>query len=398
MKKYSGYLMTGVAIFSLNCLCAEPILYSEAVEKAKKEGADIVVLSTGSDWLPNADAVGKAFKILEDKVGNLQGKLIWAIYDDKENVSKEAQEKKEIMPSVKVWNYPAIQVLDSASRPLFFEEGVTASRITGVGNDVEKAITARKNRDFFWVDAEKTTGPAAVELIAKGLGCMPENMARSYKNEIEKMNKEDPTDAKGYHLKYTYWFLSHVEKDVNDLIDKQQHDAALALVDEKLKKPMLTVSQRQSILAGKFRILKSMGDLKNALLVLKQMIALDPKSDFSFGAKNLITYYTQPVKCTGLSWTNSDNRPEWTPMIFDLGSTLKSSGTYELEFKHKGGHTKFRNPVLKSCNNIVVGISDNKEGNTFILQVPRGGRLRLEVEGQGTGWFDGRGDVIVTKK
>ncbi len=383
-------LLSGV----FNCMAA-PVPYSEALELAKKDKKNIVVVCTGSDWLPSANDIEKAYASLEKDFP--QDKVIWALYDEKEKASEA--ELKAPKPPIGVWNFPAVQILDSEARPVFYAEGIKPSTLMKLGPIVEKYEKLIDKRDGLWNAAKDKSGEEAYVLIAKGLDAMPEKMARYYKPQIEQLAKLDPSDKTGAHMKYTFGFLSFIEKEINGRIKDQKFDEAKKYIQDCLKKPALTTYQRQMLMAGMFRLQKEQGNLPAALDSLKALVKIDPKTEFAQGAKRMVAYYTQPVKMKNLSWSQGDNRPLWIPMLFDVSSVMKEPGTYEIEFKHRDGHTKFRNPVIKSGNNELVKVSDDKESNKFTVTISKlSGRPILQIDSQGTGWFAGCGDVIITKK
>ncbi len=397
------YFSAGLPLFCVAAaVCsihaAEILPYKEALEKARTEKKALVVLSDGSDWLPCSAPLNKAYKAAADKAASPD--VIWAVHDEK-NVQTEESRKAE-KPPVKVWSYPALQILDPEGRPLYFKQSIKPSDVAGLSQTISRMQELQKKRDEFWQKAAGQKGPAAAESLFKGLSLMDESLARheKYKPQRELIKKEDPSDSKGYYLRYTYHYLSFMEKDINKAIEEKKYADAYKAVDEKLRLPALSQYQKQQILSAKFRIAKEEGKLQNGLNYLKQVVALGPDTEYGKGARNLIDYYTRPVKLEGLFWTGDDNRPVWLPMVVDVSSAVKGGGTFEIEFKHKGGHTKFRNPAFKSSSGkVLASLSDMKEGRNFTLTLPSGGaRVLLEVESQGTGWFDGRGDIVITKK
>lgn len=392
------------ALGACHCVlqAADILPYPQALQKAKEEKKSIVVVSDGSDWLPVSPALNQAYKTVTGRLAALDGKVIWAIHDEK-NVKPTGEEsQKAPKPPMKVWNYPAVQILDSEGRPLYFKEAIKPEELSALGTVIPKVEELKKKRDGYWEKAEKEKGKgnAAIENIAKGLSLLDDQIVRqgSYKPQIERIKTEDPKDKKGYYLRFTYQFLPYIENEINKRIAEKKFAEAYAVVDEKLKLPALTTYQKQSIMVAKFRIAREEGQLEKGLGFLKQVTALEPNSELGKGAAQMARFYTQPVKLDGMRWTTADNRPVWLPMVVDVSSAIKGTGQYKIEFKHAGGNTKFRNPAFKnSSGRVLAALTDNKEAREFTLNLSSGGKVILEVESQGTGWFDGRGDIIVTK-
>lgn len=400
---FKSFLLPALSLCLFSAQGGEIIPYPQALEEAKSNKKTIVVVSDGSDWLPVSPQLNTTYKAVANKLTALDKSVIWAIHDEKNTLPKDRKSvDSQIIPPMKVWNYPAVQILDSEGRPLYFEEGIAPSRLEKLDTVIPKIEDLRKKRDSFFEKAAQSTGQTAVDNIAKGLILLDDKIVQqgSYKNLIERIKKEDPKDQKGYYFRFTYKFLPFIEGTVNKQIGEKKFKEAYAAIDEKLKLPALTTYQKQALLAAKFRVARESNDLKTGLGFLKQSVMLDPKSELGQGCAYMASYYTQPVKLKGLRWLSTDNRPVWLPMIADASSVVKGSGKYKIEFKHQGGHTKFRNPAFKtSSGRVLASLSDNKESREFFLDLPSGGgKIILEVEAQGTGWFDGRGDIIITKQ
>lgn len=400
MNKYFSVASLGVMMaWVAPALAIDPLPYENALQKAVLNKKAVVVLCDGSDWLPQSEKMRTAYQTLIDNAGDTDAFVIWAIQDEK-NVQTE-EEKKQKRPPLKVWNYPAIQIVDSEGLPLYMAEGVTEEALTKkFPAMIKKVLDARAKRDKIWTDGKDKTGVAAAEVIGRGLDLLPENAAREYKGKIEEIKKADPKDEKGYHLKYTYNFQAFKEGEIMKRIEEKKYDEAYKFVDEKLKSSILTKYQRQSILASKFAIARAEGDLPKALNYLKQVISLAPGTEFSQASQKMIDIYTKPVTLTDMKWRQSDNRPVWLPMRLDITSKINGTGTYEIEFKHQEGHTKFRKASLINATGKEMAKSpDANEATRFSLDLLEGSpKVILQVESMGTGWFSGCGDIIVTKK
>lgn len=390
---------------------AEILPYPKALEKAKAEKKEIIVLSDGSDWLKNTKELNKAYKELVASLPTLDSKVIWAIHDELDTQTEE--QKKAPKPTVKVWNYPAIQILDDQARPLYFIEGLKPVDVIGVKDMIPKALEKRIERDNLWKAGENAKGPEKVTALGKGLDVLPEKLAKEYKEVLNTMKAEDEADTTGYHTKYTFHHGPFYERDLFPLLGEKKFDEAYKFVEKSMKSPQLTVYQKQVMTAAKFKIAieehnalhadpkAQAAKKKEAMDYLRQVVSIAPNTDMGRGAKESIAYYTEPVRLKSPSWEQRDNRPVWAPMIVEIPEVIKAVGTYELEFAHKGGHTRFRNPRLKVGSKVISQINDDKDQRKFTMVITApvtAKRVTLEVDSQGTGWFDGRGDIIVTKK
>lgn len=381
----------------INGQSATLLPYPDAVVKAKAENKDIIVLTYGSDWMPETPALTKAYETMIDK-SPLSDKVIWALNDEK--TGQTEQEKKQPKPPLKVWYYPGLQVVDSQGRGMFVLEKLSDDQILKAGVALKKAVEEREKRDEFWKKAETQTGDAAVESWAKGLELVPENSMKAYKKQLDLLLKSDPTDAKGYHTRFTFQAHAFMEREINALIKEKKFAEALQKVNDLLKRPALTKYQKQVISTARFRIAYKQGNLAEGLKYLKQAVAIDPQSEFSTGILRLYDYYSKPVVLSSLSWSGETDRPEWTPTSVKVKEWVKEPGTYQIKFERKGSGTRFRNPSFKSGNKVLASIRDDKKGDSFELTLPSSApaNIVLEVEAQGSGWFGGKGNIVITKK
>lgn len=386
----------------LSSFAAEVIPYAEALEKAKAEKKMIVVVSDGSDWLLVSPELNKKYNSFVEKKGDKFTNVIWAIHDVKNKKPETEEEKKAPSPPVRVWNFPGIQILDDEARPLFFREKLDPSELDLIDKMVKTAEKTKTTRDNYWVKAEAAEKAERAENLAKGLLALPEHVRKQkvYNKVRERAAKEDPEDKKGYVFALTYEPLRFVEKEVNVRVKEKQYKEAYDVINSKLKLPALSKHQKQYLMAAKFRVARSEGNLADGLKYLKQVVDIDPATDVAKGAEGMARFYTQPVKLSSMKWTNLDNRPDWLPMMVDVSSAIKGSGKYKVEFKRQQGNTKFRNPAFKTTSGRVISaITDNKEGHEFLLDLPSGSKVILEVESRGGDhWYSGRGDIIVTKQ
>ena len=100
------------------------------------------------------------------------------------------------------------------------------------------------------------------------------------------------------------------------------------------------------------------------------------------------------------AWESYDNRPVWLPLVVDLSAQITAPGSYQIEFRHLAGHTRFRRVSLKAGGREIAWDSNAAESTSVLLVVPasaKGLAIELWAEAQGTGWFDGRGEIVVTR-
>lgn len=379
---------------------AEPLFldYPAAVAAAKSSRKDILVLVDGPGWAPDSAEVRKVF-VSSGVRSRFGDKVVWSLIEQSD--TGEAPEKKPgkpVEPEVNPWNLPALLVIDPDGRVGAVAEGVRAKTASGILSRAASLIDTRKKRDDIWKRARAATGSQRAQLFGSGLDLMPLDRAMERKDIIDEIRKADAKDATGYLAKYTFDPGAFHEKQVDPLIRAKKYDELTKLLDGYLANPRLLPRQRQVVMAGYFQMFRAREDMKGALESLRRIAAFDARNDMGVGAQRYRKYLLEPVKIDGLRWASYDNRPVWLPMIFDVSSLVKDAGTYEVEFAHRSGNTRFGKVALMS-GGAEIGSDENK-GHKRKVRVtvakPRG-KVELHAVSQGTGWFDGQGDVIVRK-
>lgn len=392
-----------IAAFLLTCIAsATDILpYLEAFEKAKTEKKSIIVLSDGSDWMPNSPEIRKAYQKLVEG-SSLDDKVIWAIKDDKSNMTEEEERAAKDLPSppLKVWFFPGLQIVDTEGRGVFLMQKLTPQQIAQAGAALQKAVQSLEKRDQYWAQAAKIKGPQAAELLAKGLELMPSYALayRPYNAILDRLKKEDPEDKKGYYLRFTFNSSGFLSREINPLLKEKKYKEAYALVDKLLQSPGLTKDQRQHASIAKWRIAQVEGNRDKALQYLKQTANMNLKTRFGQDCLRLYNFYTQPIYLPSLRWFDIDIRPDWTLTFVKVGSAIKGAGTYEIKFEQLDSKTRFRNLAFKSGKQTLASIKDNKEGYTFELTLTSKTPSNIVLEFESRGSEHGAGKIIITKK
>jgi hypothetical protein len=378
---------------------AEPFLnYPEAVASAKAKGADTLLLVDWPDRAPDSAAVRRAFASSEVRTP-FGERAVWGVFEYTESAAKEEKKPaKGTTPEFTPWNLPAVGVLDPDGHVFAVAEGLRANTVRSVLSQIPALLDTRRKRDELWAKARATAGVERANLFGAGLDLMAQPQAEARKDIVEEIRKADPKDASGYHFKYTFDASSFHERTVDALIKEKKSAEVLALVDEKMRNPRITTRQRQVLLTARFQALKA-DRLPAALETLRSITKLDPRNDMGRGAEQFLKYYTEPVRLAGREWTGGDNRPIWLPMIADVSDAVKTPGTYEIEFKHKSGGTRFSKTELVAGGKVIADDPNKKESRKLRLVVTEAPKapVELRADSQGTGWFDGAGEIVVTK-
>lgn len=387
-----------MAASSFHARAADFVTYSEASATAKQAGRNYVVFYQGPSWLSETAQVTRllADPAVRKQIGGVDQ---WAAIPA-EALSNEEVKKTKIKPDFIPYDLPAFALVDPEGKAFAVTEGVTAANFPQAIKALAAAAPTRERRDALFEKARKASGLERTKLFGQGLDQVQFRFSSQRKDILSEIAKADPNDASGYTFKYTFHASAFHERVAAKLIKEKKQAELFALVDKHLTNPVLLPQQRQALLSAKMQAYRSQDDILHAVEVLRKMVAIDPRSDLGMGAADYIRLLTEPVRLRGRVWEYLDNRPTWLPMIADVSDVIKEPGTYEIEFKHYEGNTRFRKVVLKSGDKEIVSEANDKESRKVKITVPesaKGKKIELWAESRGTGWFEARGEIVVTK-
>ena len=397
------------AMIRILCLLAYPVAamaapagfgtYQDVRAAAKAGPSDFVVFYAGPDWRPESAEVVRGLEAPGGRgaLSRLTGWASLAAVDLTEENLKKLPERPDFSP----YDLPALALADADGRTFAVAEGLTAANLPQALKALAAAIPVRERRDALFEKAKSAKGSGRAKLYGQGLDQLPFRFSAGRKDILTEIRQADPDDASKYTFKYTFSAGGFHESVTEKMIAEKKHAELFSLVDRHLGNPVLLPSQRQALLAAKMQAYRSLGDIPKAVATLREIIRIDPQSELGTGAVQYIRLLTEPVRLAGLEWEGGDNRPTWLPMVADVTAKMAEPGTYQIEFRHRDGHTRFRKASLKSGGRQIAADSNPNESAKFTLTVPqsaKGRQIELWVESQGTGWFAGRGEIIVTRE
>lgn len=259
--------------------------FAAAKEQAAKEGKDILIDFTGSDWC------GWCIK-LKDEVFN---KPEFAAAAPQKFVLVEADfpQQKQLPADVKAQNdqlqkefgiegFPTIYLLDSQGRPY----AKTGYQPGGPGKYLESLANLQKlreARDAAWKKAAAAQGVAKAKLLAEGLATMdPEMIAGHYAAVIAELKKCDPQDTTGLVKKAEFQKnMAGLEKAAEAAYgDKENAAAAAKVIDD-----FIAANQPQGEDLQKVQFMKinlyppsSAANIEAAIKLMIEVAAISPAS------------------------------------------------------------------------------------------------------------------------
>ena len=399
--------LLGVA-WAVSASAAETVkTYQHAVQEAKRSRADHVIFCMGSGWMKQADLFRTAYE--RTVSANPGHGMIWSLYDLRADLNAEGRKALGTLP-MEIYGYPAWIFTDADGRILGVAENISLNDLASLPLTVKSLALKRKKRDIALTKAESAEGVERARLIGQALVETVDPLIekfpfrthsmilKSYADLTKKMLEADPEDRSGNVFKYTFNYLPILEGTILKNNAAKAFDKNYAYLREKLAIPVLTPKQRQQLSIFRYTTAMASDDLKGAMRYLDETVAIAPKSDFAEDCRRLKRYHTEPLSLPALRWIPSDNRPRWTPFTVDVSSRIQGTGRYTLTFRHQEGKTLFRQPKLSAANQVIASADGEKTAYTLTVDRLPPGRVLLTGELKGTGWFAGRGEIVIEKE
>ncbi len=396
----------------------------EAQKKAEAEGKPIVLLWSGSDWMPGAAALHQRWEALSN---SHKAPVVWSLFDETTKTTPE--ELKAAGLPVEVWNLPTVLVMTPQKKLVAQFPPAVASNPVLAAQKVEKAASIARQQGELLKKADAATGSDKAKLIGAALDAMELHDAVSRKDLIDALAKADPHDETGYVFKYslgampkTPGALSQLYKKVNELMtDKGKRrgkDRDFAAADrflaESLASTVLDVPQKQQLLAARAYVareqFRSQGNagVKNEMLsFFREIYRLDHKSELGKGARGYIEYYTKPIVLDGIDFDSVHLRREFRPWTINASRYVTSPGTYEIKRVQDGGSdsVSVRNARIIVDGKLAAELPAEQKGkdrDSFELTLPSlkpGSRVQIEMDARGNGhWLSAWGHIEINKK
>ena len=249
---------TAVALAVLvGVVVAQPVLASKgwtedmdkAMAQAAKEGKDLLLDFTGSDWCGWCIKLDKEVFTKEPFASGAPKKFVLVKLDfpRRKKLSAELKKQNETWrDKLGVRGYPTIYLTDAKGRP-YGKTGYRAGGPEAYMKHLGELQKARITRDTFLAQADKATGVARAKLIDKAFsGLDMATVLTFYGDLVDEIVTLDATDEAGLKSKYAAQrAMGKVKATVDAALAKRDMAAALAAVDAAIKdlKPTGKVKQ-----------------------------------------------------------------------------------------------------------------------------------------------------------
>jgi len=211
-----------------------------ALKQAKKEGKDVLIDFTGSDWCGWCIRLNEEVFSQEAFLPAATKNFVLVELDFPRGKQQSAETKKqnaEWQAKFQVRGFPTILLMDADGRP-FAQTGYQAGGTEKYLSHLSELQGIRKKRDEAFANAEKVTGAERAKLLdaaltaLSGSNLQPAVVLAAYGNLTDEIVKADAKDEAG--LKSKYASISRQTK-VRSLLGKKDFKGAIAACDEALK-------------------------------------------------------------------------------------------------------------------------------------------------------------------
>ena len=237
--------------------------FALAKEQAEKEGTDILMEFTGSDWCPPCIALKK--NVLDTEVFKTKApeKFVLLKLDSPRDKSKqtpaEIAQYRKLADEFKVQGVPTIILVDAKGRPYAKTVGFGGQKAEDYVATLVKNQESRTMRDEALAKAEKAEGAEKAKLLDEAIAVVDTEMAiTQYRDVVEQIMKLDADNAGGLKEKYdTLLTTSEIRAALQSIargFSADGVDASIAKIDELMEAKKPKGATLQEVLVMKAQI------------------------------------------------------------------------------------------------------------------------------------------------
>lgn len=252
--------------------------FAEAKARAAKEGKDLLLNFTSSDWCGWCIKLEKEVFSQDEFERNVARDFVLVLLDNPRKgklpvaVEKQNQSLRDIYA---VTGCPVVLLCDAQGRPY----AKTGYRQGGAG-DYLKHLTGLKQqrgeRDAALAAAAGLDGPAKARALEKALSVVPCHCLTLYKDELAAIALADPDDISGFTAKVKVGETANALRVlIHPLFTKREFQTALVRVDTYIKEKKPTGEALQTAMLYKLQALYMEQKFDEATQLAEEVIAIN---------------------------------------------------------------------------------------------------------------------------
>jgi len=243
-----------------------------AVEEAREQGKDLMLLFTGSDWCPPCKKLEEEVFSQQEFLDGVSEEFVLVMLDFPRNkqLPQELKEQNDgLAAKFSISGYPTVIMVDQDQKPFAF----SGYRSGGPENYIKLMTEARPA-------AKDKTGDERAKLLDAAIAGLGEDIAAIYYSDIvEEIIKLDEDNSLGLRGKWNADADAEMRKVIlADLLVRSRlakPKQTMQFIDEVLAEFEFSDFERLSILQIKFNLAREISDLDAATEILDSMISLE---------------------------------------------------------------------------------------------------------------------------
>jgi len=263
--------------------------YPAAVEAAKREGKDLLLVFTGTEWIEMCRLFERDIlnqPAFMETVG-VRFVLVKLDFPSEKEIGKPVPaEMKLLRDAYRVKGFPMVVLTDPEGRPFGINgyQPIAAAAYAKVTEDMGKsqeiAVANRKR-------AEGESGLEKAKTLVVSIPQLPGSMAaRYYRPELEAVIAGDPGDTLGYTKTYQRFIAdADYSAAMQQLGENVEWQKMVELTDTYIKDANLEGAVRQKALLNKAGVQRQQGNAEGLAATLLEIVAIDEKTVYGAEAQ-----------------------------------------------------------------------------------------------------------------
>jgi len=259
--------------------------FEKAKATAAKEGKDLLIDFTGSDWCGWCIKLRKeVFDLDAFKTAGPKNFVLVEIDfpQNKSKLSKETQEQNaKLQTQFGIQGFPSIVLADAQGRP-YAQTGYQAGGPEKYLPHLDELRAVRTKRDEAWKKAEGAQGVEKAKFLAAGLKALNEDLvAQHYAKVISEITALDTKDETGVGAAMGFKAdLATLQGEIATVAGKDGAGAARKKADDFIAAhAKMTANQKQVALLTLLRVYRPPQDNETVLKLMGEVKALDAATE-----------------------------------------------------------------------------------------------------------------------
>ncbi len=259
--------------------------FEQAKATAAKEGKDLLIDFTGSDWCGWCIKLRKEVFDLDafKTVGPKNFVLVEIDFpQNKSKLSKETQEQNtKLQTQFGIQGFPSIVLADAQGRP-YAQTGYQPGGPEKYLPHLDELRAVKAKRDEAWKKAEGAQGVEKAKFLAAGLKVLNEDLvAQHYSKVISEITALDPKDETGIGSAMGFKAdIATLQGEIGTVAGKDGSGAARKKADEFIAAhPKLTANQKQIALLSLLHVYRPPQDNETVLKLMGEVKTLDASTE-----------------------------------------------------------------------------------------------------------------------